>query len=128
VPEQELYGTMRPHAGAGVVLEIPGGAGTLTLRREGSRLEIEAGLVAGQAGSADEIRLRGEGLAARLYEPEPASATRLEVGPREVVLARLDGGRHRLTVEVEDAGSPLELLVSARARPILQREFRLNDL
>jgi hypothetical protein len=44
------------------------------------------------------------------------------------VLEHLDGGRHRLTVEVEDGGSPLELLVSARARPILLREFRLNDL
>jgi hypothetical protein len=128
LPEQELYGTMRARAGGGVDVLLASGAGTLTLRRNGLVLEVEAGLVGGIPESADELQLRGEGLRTRSLDPQAGVAPRLEASAQAVVLSHLGAGRFRLTVEVGDAEEPVELLVFGRGRPILQREIRLADL
>jgi hypothetical protein len=128
IPEHELYGTMRARTGGGIDVALAGGAGTLTLRRDGALLEIEAGLAGGVPESADEIQLRGEGLRTRGFEPQAGGTPRLEASAQAVVLSRLDSGRHRLIVELSDPGAPVELLVFGRGRPILRREIRLADL
>ncbi len=125
IPVQELYGTMGPRSAGGVNLELAGGAGVLTLRRQGSVLEVEADL---PAHSLDEIQIRGAALHTRRFVAQPGSAARLQATEQEVAVRELGPGRHLLVLEFGDAGVPIELTVSGRGRLLLHRALRLADL
>ena len=129
IPVQELYGTMRPRATGGVDFELAGGAGTLTLRRQGAVLEIEAELAANLvAEPADAIQIRGQALRARRFAAQPGGAARLEASEQDVVVRGLGPGRHLLVLELADSAEAIEISVSSRGRPLLSRELRLADL
>lgn len=125
IPLQELYGTMRPLAAGGVELKLAGGAGALTLRRHGLVLEVEADL---PVHSADEIRIRAAALRIVRFEAQPGGAARLGASAQEIFARELGSGHHLLILEVVDAGTAIEITVSARGQPLLQRELRLSEL
>jgi hypothetical protein len=128
IPQQELYGTMRPRVAGGVDLVLGGGAGTLTLRRQGDLLDLEIGLVGGREPSADELQIRGDALRIRGLEAQAGGAARLEASPRTIVLSQLGSGRHRLILELADAAAPIEISILAGGRPLLRRQIRPVDL
>jgi hypothetical protein len=125
IPEQEVYGTMRPSAAGGVDLELAAGAGRLSLRRVGSTLELEADL---PALGPDEILIRGAALRTRSLASPASGGVRLEASEREVALHQLGTGRYRVALEVAEAEATLEITASAQGKPLLRRELRWSDL
>jgi hypothetical protein len=125
IPEQEVYGTMRPSAAGGIDLELAGGSGRLSLRRLSSTLEVEADL---PASGPDEILIRGAVLRTRSLASPASGGVRLEAGERVVVLRQLGTGRYRVALEVADAEATLEITASAQGKLLLRRELRWSDL
>lgn len=124
LPEQALYGTMRPSSGGGTDLVLGAGAGTLTLRRDGDLLDLEIALAGDRA---DEVRIHGNALRIRGLEAQTGSSPVVTADAQTIVLSHLSAGRHRLRLELADAAAPLEIAVSGGGRPLLRRQIRPAD-
>jgi hypothetical protein len=124
LPEQALYGTMRPSSGGGTDLVLGAGAGTLTLRRDGELLDLEIALAGDRA---DEVRIHGNALRIRGLEAQPGGSSLLTADGQTIILSHLSAGHHRLRLELADAAAPLEIAVSGEGRPLLRRQIRPAD-